>query len=44
LFDNVATSDNQWASEEFTQVELKDSRLNWRCQELAATLAQQSDV
>ena len=34
-------SDKQWAIEEFAQVELKDARLNQRCQELAATLGQQ---
>jgi hypothetical protein len=34
-------SDEQWAIEEFAQVELKDVRLNQRCQELAATLGQQ---
>jgi hypothetical protein len=44
MFDNLVTSDNQWASEEFAQVELKDGRLNWRCQELASTLAQQPDM
>lgn len=35
------TPDEQWAIEEFAQVELKDVRLNQRCQELAATLGQQ---
>ena len=44
MFDNLATSDNQWAAEEFAQVELKDDRLNWRCQELASALVQQPDV
>jgi hypothetical protein len=27
LFDNLVTSDNQWAVEEFAHVELKDGRL-----------------
>lgn len=44
MFDNLATSDNEWAAEEFAQVELKDGRLNWRCQELASALVQQPDV
>jgi hypothetical protein len=44
MFDNLATSDNQWAAEEFAHVELKDGRLNWRCQELASILAQQPEV
>jgi hypothetical protein len=44
LFDNPVTSDNQWATEEFAHVELKDGRLNWRCQELATVLAQQPDM
>jgi hypothetical protein len=44
LFDNLVTSDNQWAAEEFAHVELKDGRLNWRCQELATVLAQQPDT
>jgi len=35
------SSEKQWAAEEFAQVELKDARLNWRCQELAAALGQQ---
>jgi hypothetical protein len=34
-------SDKQWAAEEFAQVELKDARLNRRCQELAMALGQQ---
>lgn len=34
------TSDEQWAMEEFAQVELQDARLNRRCQELAVTLGQ----
>lgn len=42
--DNHVISDNQWAVEEFTPVELKDARLNRRCQELAAALAQQPAV
>ena len=37
---NHITSDEQWAIEEFAQVELKDARLNQRCQELAVTLGQ----
>lgn len=41
MFDNLVTSDNQWAAEEFAHVELKDGRLNWRCQELASALTQQ---
>jgi hypothetical protein len=44
LFDNLAASNNQWAAEEFAHVELKDGRLNWRCQELASGLAQQPDM
>jgi hypothetical protein len=35
------TSDKQWAAEEFAQVELKDVRLNRRCQQLAVALGQQ---
>ena len=35
------TSDEQWAMEEFDQIELKDARLNQRCQELAVALGQQ---
>ena len=42
--DNLVTADKQWAAEEFAHVELKDGRLNWRCQELASVLAQQPDV
>ena len=34
------TADKQWAMEEFASVELKDARLNRRCQELAAALGQ----
>lgn len=44
MFDNLVTSDNQWSAEEFANVELKDGRLNWRCQELATVLAQQPDM
>ena len=44
MFDNLVTSDNQWAVEEFAHVELKDGRLNWRCQELATVLAQQPEA
>lgn len=44
MFDNLVTSDNQWAVEEFAHVELKDGRLTWRCQELATVLAQQPDM
>lgn len=44
MFDNLVTSDNQWAVEEFAHVELKDGRLNWRCQALATVLAQQPDM
>ena len=44
MFDNLVTTDNQWAAEEFAQVELKDGRLNWRCQELATVLGQQPDA
>lgn len=44
MFDNLATSDNQWAAKEFAHVELKDGRLNWRCQVLASALAQQPDL
>lgn len=44
MFDNLSTSDKQWAAEEFAHVELKDGRLNWRCQELASILAQQPDM
>jgi hypothetical protein len=35
------TTDKQWAAEEFAQVELKDARLNRRCQKLAVALGQQ---
>jgi hypothetical protein len=38
---NQDTTDKQWAAEEFAQVELKDARLNRRCQKLAVTLGQQ---
>jgi hypothetical protein len=41
LSNNHQTSDEQWAVEEFAQVELQDARLNRRCQELAAMLGQQ---
>lgn len=44
MFNNLVTSENQWADEEFAQVELKDGRLNRRCQELAKALAQQPEV
>jgi hypothetical protein len=44
MFDNLVTTDNQWAAEEFAHVELKDGRLNWRCQELATVLGQQPDA
>ena len=33
--------DEQWAAIEFADVELKDARLNRRCQELATALGQQ---
>ena len=33
--------DEQWAAEEFADVELKDARLDRRCQELAVALGQQ---
>ena len=35
------TSDEHWAVKEFAQVELKDARLNRRCQDLAVSLSQQ---
>lgn len=35
------TTHKQWAAEEFAQVDLKDARLNRRCQELAVALGQQ---
>jgi hypothetical protein len=36
-------SDNiSWAIEEFSKVQLKDKRLNQRCQEVAGALEQQS--
>lgn len=44
MFDNLVPSDNQWAIDEFAQVELNDGRLNRRCQELATILAQQPDT
>lgn len=44
MFDILVTSDDQWATEEFAHVELKDGRLNRRCQELANALTQQPDV
>lgn len=36
--------DEQWATEEFANVDLKDARLNRRCQELAAALSQQPNA
>jgi hypothetical protein len=36
--------DEQWAAVEFADVELKDARLNRRCQELAVALGQQPDA
>lgn len=36
--------DEQWAAEEFADVELNDARLNRRCQELAIALGQQPQV
>lgn len=41
---NHTTVDEQWAVEEFAQVELRDARLNRRCQELAVTLGQQPNA
>jgi hypothetical protein len=41
---NHITSDEQWAVEEFAQVELQDARLNRHCQELAVTLGQQPNA
>ena len=38
------TSNQQWAADEFAHVELKDSRLNRRCQELAVALGQQPNA
>jgi hypothetical protein len=35
------TCDGQWATEEFDQIELKDARLNQRCQRLAIAIGQQ---
>ena len=35
------TAERSWAVEEFGQVDLKDERLNLRCQELAEDLGQQ---
>ena len=36
--------DEQWAAEEFANIELKDARLNRRCQELAVALGQQPNA
>jgi hypothetical protein len=41
---NQITATEQWAAEEFAQVELQDARLNRRCQELAVTLGQQPNA
>ncbi len=41
---NHIPADEQWVVEEFAQVELKDARLNRRCQELAITLDQQPNA
>lgn len=41
---NHIAADEQWAVEEFAQVELQDGRLNRRCQELAVTLGQQPNA
>jgi hypothetical protein len=41
---NHITADEQWAVEEFAQVELQDGRLNRRCQELAVSLGQQPNA
>lgn len=38
------TSENEWAVEEFAQVALNDERLNERCRNLAAALAQQPEA
>jgi hypothetical protein len=38
------TLDEQWAIEEFADVEFKDARLNRRCQELAVVLSQQPNA
>ena len=38
------TSNQQWAADEFAHVELKDARLNRRCQELAVALGQQPNA
>jgi hypothetical protein len=41
---NHTIADEEWAIEEFAQVELRDARLNRRCQELAVTLGQQPNA
>lgn len=41
MFDHVANPDEEWTVEEFAEVDLKDERLNRRCQELARALGEQ---
>lgn len=41
---NHTISDEQWAVQEMAEVELKDDRLNWRCQELAKALSEQPNA
>lgn len=41
MTEKAQTAEMSWAVEEFGQVDLKDKRLNFRCQELVETLGQQ---
>jgi len=41
MIDTVAISNEEWTSEEFAGIDLRDERLNRRCQELARALGEQ---
>lgn len=41
MSDHVEMSNEEWAAEEFAEIDLKDERLNRRCEELAKALGKQ---
>lgn len=44
MSDDVAISNEEWAVEEFAEVDLRDERLNKRCQEIARALGEQTSA